>query len=187
MSDREKWNGRYAVGGLGIQQPDDIVVQAASFTHPGRALDIACGTGRNALFLARSGWSVLGIDISDVALDQLQGTASSEALIVETLQVDLTAGVNLPADTFHLICNCRYLQRNLFSPLCASLAPGGLLVAVIAMQDDDPMVKPMNPDYELRPGELMSFAAGLQVVIYEEAKHGPAERKMARMIAQRPD
>jgi tellurite methyltransferase len=186
LRDREKWNERYAAEDLTIQQPDDIVARAASFITPGRALDIACGTGRNALFLARSGWSVLGVDISEAALYRLRATASLEVLAVDTVQMDLTSSAPFPPNSFDLICDCRYLQRDLFPVMRSALRTRGILVALIAMEEDDLAVKPMNNAYLLRHHELRGFAAGLEVLEYEETKLGPGKRKLAQMIARRP-
>jgi tellurite methyltransferase len=186
LSDREKWNRRYAAEQSTVQQPDEVLIRAAAGMPPGRALDIACGTGRNALYLARSGWSVFAVDISDVAVQHLNAIASTESLRLDVQQCDLTSSFPLPAGSFDLICNARYLQRDLFPSLQAALRPGGLLVALLAMEDDDPAVKPMNSEYLLRPGELKTLAAGLDILFYEEAKADTKTRKLARMIAQRP-
>jgi SAM-dependent methyltransferase len=183
LSTAAKWDGKHAAASDVIEPPDALVVEAIQGLTPGRALDVASGRGRNAVYLAQRGWSVCAVDFSQVALGILKQATPR----VETIVADLTdPETSIPRDSFDLVCNCRYLQRDLFPRLADALRPGGLLVALIAMVDDDPAVREMNSEYLLREGELRELIAGLEVQRYAEVKRAPGARRMAECIAIRP-
>jgi SAM-dependent methyltransferase len=130
-SDRERWDERHraALADAGHERPaaawlrahDDLLVAQPR----GPALDIACGTGRNALHLARLGFDVDAIDASGVAVEHLRATAGD--LPVRAQRLDLPADP-LPGDGYQVIVNTYFLERALFGPISAALAPGGLLL-----------------------------------------------------------
>lgn len=75
-ADRERWNGRYAAGEYGERRwPSDFLKESLDRLPRGRALDLACGLGRNARFLAENGWQVDAVDVSDVALRKAETLA----------------------------------------------------------------------------------------------------------------
>lgn len=166
--------------------PDPLLGWVATlFDSPGRALDIACGTGRNATYLARSGWSVLGVDISEVALAKARERAESAGVDIETAAKDVeSADYRIEPARWDLVCVCRFLHRPLFPEIRAGLRAGGIAMAIIAMVDDDPLIRPMNAKYLLRPGELRSYFEGLELLHYSEEKSA-GKRRMAQMAARR--
>ena len=93
-----------------------------------RALDIACGDGRNAAYLARLGFEVDAVDISDVAIDALQAAATDPASPY-TRSDSISSGNSLPGSDYEVIVQLNYLQRSLFEPLARALTPGGILIA----------------------------------------------------------
>ena len=88
--EREDWNRKYDEGGLlfGVE-PNRFLVAEVEGLAPGRALDLACGAGRNAVWLAEQGWTVLGADFSDVALDNARRLAAERGVEVEWIRADL--------------------------------------------------------------------------------------------------
>lgn len=96
----------------------------------GRALDLACGFGQNAIWLAQNGYSTLGLDLSPVALTRARARAIQSGVCARTLfvQVDLETTWPLPDQAFDLVCVFRFLNRRLFPAIRASLQPGGLVV-----------------------------------------------------------
>jgi SAM-dependent methyltransferase len=87
---REDWNARHGEAGLLFGgEPNRFLVAEAATLSPGRALDLACGSGRNAVWLAKQGWSVVGADFSDVALEQARGLAAERGVEVEWVEADL--------------------------------------------------------------------------------------------------
>jgi tellurite methyltransferase len=135
-----------------------------------RALDLACGAGRNALYLAGLAYSVDAWDISDVALRLLRAElelrhASGHTLAVAPLRVDLQT-VSLPVATYDLVLDAHFLDRSLFPSMSAAIRSGGLLVVLTLMRRAD--ADDRNPAYLLEPGELRTAFRSLEVLEYEE-------------------
>ncbi len=175
----EKYRAGYGAGG----EVEPLVARAVAGLPAGLALDLACGLGRNAIYLASLGWRVIALDYSTVALAKLAG------LSIDARVTDLqNAGFRLPEAEYDLIVDVLYLQRSLFAQIRAALKPGGIFTGVVAMGDDDPEVAPMNPDYLCAPGELRAVFADWIIRHYREAKPEgrPERRKVAEIIAERP-
>jgi SAM-dependent methyltransferase len=138
------------------------------------AVDVACGEGRHALYLARHGWRVEAMDISDVALAHLDATARAEGLDIACLQRDFEP--EPPATTpfleearYDLAVMMRYTNLPLLAQLAASLRPGGYLVAEAYLRADAPDGGPRNPAYRVAPGEFESaIARDLEIVAARE-------------------
>ena len=181
-----KWDERYRRGGHANDAPHPLVVHAVSLFAPGRALDVACGTGRHALFLAERGWQVTAVDASVVAIELLQAGAAVRNVTIDARIADLERGeFVIEAESYDLIVMTCYLQRGLFPNIRAGVRRGGAVVAVVALVDDDPLVKPMNPAFLLQPGELRDEFAGWELLHDAETKQ-TGRRAMAELIARRP-
>jgi tellurite methyltransferase len=188
---RERWNERRLQGGFEPfpDAPADwLVAHAALLGRGGRALDVACGDGRNALYLARLGFEVDAVDISDVAIDALRDAAPERAPAVHPRVVDLEREP-LPAGEYDVVLNFNYLQRDLFGALERALRPGGWLVfETLGRAHIDELGKPINPVYVLDDNELLHAFPGLRVRRYREGvvarSCGP--RGVASLVAQRP-
>ncbi|MGH9802833.1 MAG: hypothetical protein ACRD82_20905, partial [Blastocatellia bacterium] len=89
------------------------------------------------------------------------------------------------SESYDLIVNCCYLQRDLFPAIKAGVKVGGAVLAVIAMVDDDPAVKPMNPAFLLQPGELRAQFDGWELLHDFEGKQSVGRRAMAEIVAKR--
>ncbi len=182
------WNTRWQEKADQPFLPDPwLLAVAPLLPTTGRALDLACGRGRNALFLAERGLAVTAIDISAVALDQFRTEAEKRHLVVDARQVDLEATPDLPAAAFDLVIQCFYLQRSLFPHLLAAVRPGGLAV-VRTLSSAGPFAGgPDNPAFVLRPGELLDVFAGWEIVTHEEGLE-PSHKggSLAGIVARRP-
>ena len=193
------WDERYRRGEHATDEPSRLLVRAVEMFESnfgaGRlggltALDLACGAGRHAIFLAGRGMSVTAVDASRVGVELTLSRARGRGLEVDARVADLERGeFKIEEDTYDLVCNFYYLQRDLFPQLRAALKPGGLLVAAIHMVDEHPEVKPMNPDFLLRPGELRAAFDGLEIIHYRETTgHDPDAgehtRRSAELIAR---
>ena len=87
---REDWNRKHGEGGLLFgAEPNRFLVDEVGDLEPGRALDVACGSGRNAVWLAFRGWRVTGVDFSGVALEQARGLAAERGVEVDWVEADL--------------------------------------------------------------------------------------------------
>ena len=191
---RAKWNKRYAEAGFEPfpDDPAEWLTEHDSLLRtlaPGRALDVACGNGRNALHLARLGFEVDAVDISDFAIERLRAAAAERDLPITPKLMDLEDD-HLPADRYDVAVNFNYLQRDLFDPLARTLRPGGLLIfETVAQAHLDELGEDFRQDYVLAPNELLRAFPGLLVRHYREGvvRRGGAERGVASLIAQRPD
>ncbi|HEX9004051.1 MAG TPA: methyltransferase domain-containing protein [Blastocatellia bacterium] len=178
-----KWAKRQREGELANDRPHPLVTQFAAQLKPGRALDVACGTGRNALYLAELGWQVTAVDSSKVAIEILTERARELGVQVDARVADLEKGeFIIEPDSYDLIVNCCYLQRDLFPAIKAGVRIGGVVIAVIAMMDDNLNLKPMNPTFLLQPGELRSEFESWKLLHDFEGK--PEEKSDQRMMAE---
>ncbi|MFN0111908.1 MAG: methyltransferase domain-containing protein [Blastocatellia bacterium] len=167
-------------------QPHPLVVQFVEKIKPGRALDLACGVGRHALHLAELGWQVTAVDSSNVAIEILSQAVADKHLQIDSHVADLERGEFLiEPDSYDLIVNCCYLQRDLFPAIKAGVKVGGCVLAVIAMVDDDPEVKPMNPAFLLQPGELRAEVDDWELLHDFECKPAAGRRAIAELVARR--
>jgi SAM-dependent methyltransferase len=133
--EREDWNRKHGEGGLLFgAEPNRFLVAEVGELPPGRALDLACGSGRNAVWLAARGWAVTGVDFSDVALEQARALAAERGVEVEWLEGDLVEWQ--PAGGAYDLVVVLYLQvpaderRRVLSSAAAAVAPGGTLLVV---------------------------------------------------------
>ena len=190
MSDAAKeWDERYREGRGMPEEPSALLVQnRALLPAAGRALDIAMGSGRNALYLASLGFQVTGVDVSTVAVELSREKAARLGLALEAIVADLE-DYRLPVDTYDLIINFHYLQRSLADPIVRALKRDGLLVFESFTVDQlQYSYGPKDPAFLLRPGELLEMFAGLETLLhYEgvvEGDRGP--RAVAQLIGRRP-
>jgi SAM-dependent methyltransferase len=176
------WDERYSKGDHANLRPMAFLTALAERTAPGsRVLDLACGAGRHSLLFAAHGCAVTSVDSSQVALEILCDRDAR----VETVLADLTT-FDPGEELWDLIVVTMYLQRSLFASIRRWLKHGGLVAMAIPLVDERTGVKPMNPDFLLRPGELASkFSRGW---IYEhdlEIWPDPPARAIAELIARK--
>lgn len=180
MSD---WDERYSRGEHLHDDAHPLVVEFAAKLEPGRALDVACGAGRHAVWLAERGWQVTAVDYSRVAIETLRRQALDRGLTIDARVADLERGeFAIEPSIYDLIVVTNYLQRDLFPAIKSGVREGGVVIAAIAMIDDDPAVKPMNPAFLLNPGELRLEFDGWELLRDYEGK--PAGRAHRRAIAE---
>jgi tellurite methyltransferase len=170
-AERDKWDERYRGGAYEDRaHPTALLAEWLPHLPRGRALDVACGAGRNALFLAANGYAVDALDISAVGLDRGREDAARRELEVNWLCADLegTPDAVLPDGPYDLIVWVRYVNAALPPPLAARLAPGGHLLCEQHLATSAEVVGPKNGAFRLQPGELRDSASGLHVVHYRE-------------------
>ncbi len=170
--DQEKWDSKYAKQ-LGRLEPSELVENYYSSAPQGEALDIACGTGRNSMFLGNHGFSVDAVDISTIATDHLAKNNSK----INVLCHDLDTW-KFPRNKYELIVNIHFLERRLFPMIIDGLKPGGLLIFESFMSE--------NKDrFCLKPNELLDAFSSCRIVYYEEKETGNSDRfdHIARLVA----
>ncbi len=140
------------------------------------------GRGRHALALARQGFHAFGVDVNRAAVSDAMQAAARDGLLVRGWCADLTVS-SLPSDAFDLVVVTRYLQRDLFDALKASVRPGGCVIyETFTVRQLAHGIGPRSPDHLLKPGELRSRFDGWDVLFYEEVE---APEAVARLVAQR--
>ena len=185
-ADRVKWNRRFESeeSYLGAHPSPLLAREIARIRSlvPGkRALDIACGEGRNSIFLAQQGFLVKALDISDVALGKAARRAEEAGVLVDFQQVDLDE--YRFREQFDLIINFNFLLRDLIPEAVHALTPGGLLIIDTIMESPQ-LLASHNPDYLLRRGELQRICEGFdgEILLSEELMEGefPTARVLFR-------
>lgn len=172
-SEREKWNAKFRAGEAQSAEPDPLVPEVCSVLPPGRALDLAGGAGRHAIWLAQRGWQVVLADISDEAL-AIAAQRSAEfnirlALRRESAEETLAWAIQHPQTRYDLILVFWFLAREQFSALPALLSSGGLLVYKTFTSEHPRFAGGESPRYALHPGELRQAFPALETVLYREA------------------
>ncbi len=167
--EREDWNRKHGAGGLlfGVD-PNRFLVAEAGDLRPGRALDVACGAGRNAVWLASRGWTVTGVDFSDVALANARRLAAERHVEVDWVQADVRAWE--PGGEFDLVA-VLYLQlpaeerRAALARAAGALARGGtVLVVGHHLQNlQEGWGGPKDPAVLFTPEDVVADLAGLEV------------------------
>ncbi len=171
-SDEAKWDKIYQSRPGQRPQPDKMLM---SFEHllprTGKALDLACGVGGNALWLAARGLEVDAWDISGVALEQLSTAAQLQGFGLNTRKIDLNQ-TSPPEETWDLIVVTRFLDRDLAAAIAAALTPGGLLFYQTftreKVNEGAPRHSPRQKDYLLEPNELLALFPTLQVLVFHD-------------------
>jgi len=184
-----KWNKRYQSRERPAEDsdaaPTPLLVSTTSNLTPGKALDLACGTGRNAIWLAEHGWDVTAVDGAAAANDLLQTRAAAKGLKIDTVIADLEKGeFTIEPSRWNLIAICYYLQRNLFEPAKRGVAPGGLLISIVHITE----AGEEETAHRLYPGQLEKYFAGWEILHQYEGKANDAahRRAVAEIVARRP-
>jgi len=168
------------------KEPARFLSEKVALIPVGRALDIAMGEGRNAVFLAKKGFAVEGVDISEVAIRKARLLAREHAVEIRTTVADL-ASYPIRPDSYGLIVNIQYLQRSLIPQIKAGLRRGGYVVfenPTVEELKRDPG-RNLRRDYLLETGELRRLFSDFEIVEYSE---GPGEKGqiVARLLARKP-
>lgn len=152
---------------------------------PGKALDLASGAGRNALWLAERGWDVTAVDGAPAAIEILRSRASERGLKINAVVADLEKGeFEIEPARWDLILICYYLQRNLFEPAKRGVAPGGILISIVHVNEPGEGDGP----FRLRPGQHEKYFEGWEILYRYEgtAKDSAHRRAVAEIVARRP-
>ena len=165
---------------MDVTEAAPLVSAIASRLKPGRALDLASGAGRNALWLAERGWKVTAVDASAEAIDSLRQAAAGRGVTVEARVADLEKGeYAIEPAHWDLVVITYYLQRDLFEPAKRGVAPGGVLIAIVLLGGEG--------RFRAAPGELRGYFAGWEILHDREGP--PADsphRAVAEIAARKP-
>lgn len=183
------WDERYrSEEAVPERGPASFLVAHRHLLPPGgRALDVAMGTGRNALYLASLGYEVTGIDISSVAVARCRKEAARLGLRVEAIQADLESYA-LPESEYDVVIDFYYLRRDLAPRLEEALRPGGVLVFESFTTEQRRFGwGPQSDEFLLLPGELPSLFPRLEALEYREGltESERGTKAVAGLVARR--
>jgi len=165
-------------------EPAQFLVQNVELLPKGRVLDVAMGSGRNAIYLAGLGFDVEGIDMSSEAINIALELARKAGVTIKTQVADLEGDYLVKKDAYELIMCFNYLQRLLIPQIKDGLRRGGMVVYETFIIDQAEFGKPKNPDYLLKHNELLDIFRDFRCLRYREGVvRGP--KAIASIIAQK--
>jgi SAM-dependent methyltransferase len=187
---RAHWDRKYEQGLTSLTEPDPFFISVYGhfvgqpFPNAGETLDLACGLGRHALWLASRNWRVSGVDLSDVAIGKL-----SQAALELNVELDLFVGdaaeYKFEPARFDLIVLFYHLDRNLFPRIVSALKPGGLLICKMSLRwDSDTRVTTVSTS-PLHRNELPSLVPELHVLHHQERP--VRDRGVVEFVGRKPE
>ena len=186
-SDRQRWDEKYGIKSVPDKlAPDDWLVEQASDLLPGRALELACGLGHNAIWLAQQGWTVDALDISPLGLASAEKLAQTCAVHVNWIAGDIDDFIP-KTDAYDLVIVFRFLDRIRLPGIAQqALRPGGQMIyeTFTTAHINRPDSHMKNPAFALQPQELPRLFQQLDVISYAEC--ALADRDVARLMATKP-
>src|ERR1035438_834616 len=187
-SEREHWNQKYREVPEAWLEPDPFLPCAFSeyirpvFPKGGTALDLAGGAGRHAIWLAKQGWEVTLIDISETGVERARQNAGGLASQIHFVVDDLT-GFAASQTQFDVVMAFFYLERKIFPEMVKAIRPGGLLVyKTLTLAQLKLAGGPKDPAHLLEKDELLRLADGLEVLHYREEV---AKKATAELVARK--
>ncbi|MFB6106240.1 MAG: class I SAM-dependent methyltransferase [Halobacteriaceae archaeon] len=181
------WDERFRAGDYPTDPDPPAVLRSFVDALPaGRALDVATGPGRNALFLARHGYEVDAIDASRPGLELARENATERGVDVNLIQADAET-FPYPESTYAVVTVTYFRTLDRITDLVAALRPGGVLVYQHHLRTSDPVdVGPRDDRHRFGSNELLRAALGLTVLHYEERRttRDGRSRAVATLVAR---
>lgn len=185
------WDARFASGAYPrAPEPSPVLRSYEPSVPDGRALDVAAGTGRNAVFLAESGYAVDALDASREGLSVIRERAVERGVAdrIEAVQADASTYA-FPTETYELITMSFFHALDRFTDLTEALVPGGYLFVEGHLRSASPTPSgPSDDRYRFGANELLRAGLGLTVLYYDETteeRPGDRRRATARLLARR--
>jgi len=164
----DKWNEAYQDADVASARPAPVLLENQHLLpKEGNALDLACGRVGNAIFLARHGFEVDAVDISPVVLSSVEQYVTDQALSVSCICRDIE-NKGLMEKQYDVIVVSYFLNRKLFPQIIKALKPNGLLFYETWSQQKVDDSGPKNPDFRLKPTELLNLTSALRPLFYRE-------------------
>jgi tellurite methyltransferase len=180
---QQEWEAHYLKAERSeLQPPDTLLTENRKLLTGGTALDIAMGSGRNALFLAECGYRVTGIDRAESAVQLASTTAKKCGLNLDAVTADML-DVDLGVEKFDLIANFYFLERDLVPRIKQALKPGGIVFFETFTSYDIPRDDPRYRKFLIDPNELLTMFSDFFIMYYYERVKG--SKAVASMIAKK--
>ena len=187
MTESASWDERYTSGKFSSAEPHKLLRDMLGELNPGQALDLACGAGRNAIFLAENGWEVTAVDNSAAGVEIARSRAEEKGLNINFIVADLEKGeFGIEPVAYDLICDFYYLQRDLFAKMKNGVRSGGVIISTVHIHGDGEE----QGRFDLREGELRAFFSDMEILHYHETEAadtdaGDHHRRTAELVARR--
>ncbi len=152
----------------GWDKPSDFLAANIDLLPRGRVLDIAMGNGRNAVFMAKMGFEVEGVDVSREAIQKAKELAKKEGVRIKAVLADLEKDYRIEKEHYDVIMCFNYLQRSLFPDIKRGIKPGGMVIYETFIIDQAKFGKPRNPEYLLKYNELLEAFRDFRCLRYRE-------------------
>lgn len=165
-------------------EPAQYLVENAEILPKGRALDLAMGSGQNAIYLAEIGFEVEGVDISTEAVSRAIESARRAGVTIKTQIADLERDYRIEKEAYDLIICFNYLQRSLIQQIKDGLRRGGMIVYETFIDDQARFGRPKNPDHLLKRNELLDMFRDFRCLRYREGMM-PGPRAIAGIVAEK--
>ena len=180
-SDQKRWNTRFGKKEFALgKEPNPFLKKYIHLLPRGKALDIATGEGRNAVFLAQNGFEVDAVDISEKGLRKARKVARLKGVAIDTFLVDLDQ-YQIEKDRYDLIANFYFLKRRLIPRIKKGLKKGGRVIFETYTLEHRTLGAggPKQAKYFLKPNELLRLFRGFRTLFYREGIFREAGRKKA--------
>jgi len=187
--DLKRWDKRYRERKPDLNRgANTILKKNLRFLPKGKALDLAAGEGRNALFLAEHGFEAEAVDISPIAISRARKLAKARGVKIKAIAADLDT-YPIPPGQYDVILNFYFLDRRLIPRIKKGLKKGGMVIfeTYTAEQKKLGTGGPGQTQYVLKPNELLRLFRGFQVLFYREGvfREGGKRRAIASLIARK--
>ena len=168
-------------------EPAAFLVENIGLLPKGQVFDIAMGSGRNAIYLAKMGFHVEGVDISSEAVSNALESARKAGVTIKAQTVDLESEYQIRKNAYNVIICFSYLQRSLIPQIKDGLRKGGVVVYETFLVDQAQWGKPKNPDYLLKHNELLNMFRDFRCLRYREGiiENRDDRRAIASILAKK--
>ena len=188
-SDQRRWNERFERKEFALgKEPNPFLKKHIHLLPKGKALDMASGEGRNAVFLAQQGFEVDAVDISEKGLKKAQKLAGEQRVKIKTFLVDLDQ-YQIEKEQYNLIANFYFLKRRLIPRIKQGLKKGGRVIFETYLLEHRTLGTggPKQAKYFLKPNELLRLFKNFRILFYREGifKEGGKRKGVASLIAEK--
>ena len=167
-----------------ILEPAQFLVENVNLLPKGQVLDVAMGTGANAVYLARMGFEVEGVDISAEAVNTALELARKSGVNLKARLADLESNYRIRKSSYDVIICFKYLQRSLIQQMKDGLRTDGMVVYETFIVDQARFGKPKNPDHLLKHNELLDLFRDFRCLRYREGIF-ESRKGIASIIAEK--
>ena len=188
-ADQKRWDERFRKKGFALgKEPNPFLKKHIRLLPKGKALDMAAGEGRNAVFLAQNGFEVDALDISEKGLKKAQKLARGRGVKINTFLVDLDQ-YQIEKERYDLIANFYFLKRRLIPRIRKGLKKGGKVIFETYLLEHRTLETggPKQAKYFLKPNELLRLFKDFRILFYREGifREGGRKKAVASLIAEK--